>query len=283
MDNIYQYLIANSANISQKWFQMRETSKNNSIYSAQSDPKIENMLREQHAYTIETIASAFLDDQKPFEEKLAIWADTVARSRVDTTTPIHEVLAALGRTRKVIWDFIKVYCSENKASISVEDVLKWSSILQETFERLYQEFSKLYFDLLLETIESRKNLLNELGSPVIPITKSVGVLPLVGEMDVDRAEHILNTVPHKCNQEHISHLFVDFSGVSVLNEVVVHYIYNLVDVLRLLGIKTSFSGIGPQSAMFSVQLGIDLRRSDSYNTLQQALIKNKIQIGTDEL
>jgi rsbT co-antagonist protein RsbR len=262
---------------------MRDASKTNSIYSAQSDPKIENLLKEQHAFTIETIASAFLEDKNPFEEKLAIWADTVARSRVDTTTPIHEVLAALGRTRTVIWDFIKVFCSENKTSIAVEDVLKWSSILQETFERLYQEFSKLYFELLLETIQSRKDLLIELGSPVIPITESAGVLPLVGDMDVDRAEHILNTVPQKCNQEHISHLFVDFSGVSVLNEAVVHYIYNLVDVLRLLGIKTSFSGIGPESAMFSVQLGIDMHRADSYNTLQQALIKNKVQNGTDVL
>lgn len=279
MDNIYEYLIANSANISQKWFQMRDANRPKSIYSAQSDPKTEKMLQEQHTFTIETIASAFLDDKRIFEEKLDIWANTVAKSRVDTMTPIHEVLAALGRTRSVVWDYIKAYCLENKSTVSVDDALHWAAILQETFERLYQEFSKLYFELLLETIASRKDLLLELGSPIIPITNNVGVLPLVGDLDEDRAENIMESVPQKCNKEHISHLFIDFSGVTVLNETVVHYIYNLVDVLRLLGIKTSFSGIGPKSAMLSVQMGINLKRVYSYNTLQQALIKNKIQIG----
>ncbi|KRF65301.1 hypothetical protein ASG99_03710 [Bacillus sp. Soil768D1] len=45
------------------------------------------------------------------------------------------------------------------------------------------EFTEQYYLLTKERLLAQKELINELGAPVIPIVDAIAVLPLIGEID----------------------------------------------------------------------------------------------------
>lgn len=94
------------------------------------------------------------------------------------------------------------------------------------------EFTEQYYLLTKERLLAQKELINELGAPVIPIVDAIAVLPLIGEIDTFRAKGILNTTPGKCINRNVSHLFIDLSGVTLLDTMVAHQIYQLIKRTR---------------------------------------------------
>ena len=98
---LFEYILENSASISEEWLRQRSNIKG-SIYSKDAYASVEKKLREQHRYTIETIASGFLDDQEIFKQRMMKWTTEVVNSRIKFDTPIYEVVEALSKTRKII-------------------------------------------------------------------------------------------------------------------------------------------------------------------------------------
>ena len=85
----------------------------------------------------------------------------------------------------------------------------------------------------------------ELSSPIVPIQNGIAILPLIGEMDLNCSEHIMNKVIPRINELKIDRLIIDFSGIAAIDNEVTSHILNIYTVLELLGIPTFFSGIRP--------------------------------------
>ncbi|WP_244499281.1 STAS domain-containing protein [Terribacillus halophilus] len=81
-------------------------------------------------------------------------------------------------------------------------------------------------------------------------------MPLVGEIDTNRAKYMLDNVLAQCAKLGGEYLFTDMSGVVIIDTVVDHRIFNIVNSLRLLGVETILSGIRPEIAQTATQLGI---------------------------
>ncbi|RUQ28054.1 STAS domain-containing protein [Peribacillus cavernae] len=246
-------------------------------YHNNTKPTIEKELSEQHALTINTIASAFSGNSDLFNEYLERWANTVAQSRVEHNIPIHEVLEALSKTRETVWGFIEKFILENKETVTTGIIAKWSAIYHAAFDQLNYKFSKKYYHFTHGRLTDQQSLINELGSPVIPILKETAVLPLIGDIDTKRARFILETTPQKCTENKISQLFIDVSGVPIIDTLVANELFNLTKILGLLGIKTVISGIPPEVAQASIQLGLDFSGISTFGSLRQALSMSGVE------
>ena len=273
---LYNYLVDNSTAITDEWLAMREEKKG-SVYSADADQMVEKLLRQQNQLTNLTVASILLEDKETFTKQKEQWAREVAESRVSSSTPIHEVQVALNSGRKVYWSFIERFVELNKSEVTYEDILKWGIIIHSAFDELNITFSEMYFDIMMSRLSAQQSLIEELGSPVIPITASTGILPLVGDIDTLRAKNILEQIPKKCVKAGITHLFIDLSGVSIIDTMVAHQIFQIIQVLDLLGIKSTMTGIRPEIAQTAVQLGINFSGIDSFSSLQQILGKHSFK------
>ncbi|WP_079508785.1 STAS domain-containing protein [Mesobacillus jeotgali] len=271
-EKLYLAMIENKSALADQWLKMRKK-RPNSIYSADADQKTEKLLREQNALTTKTIASSLLDDKKEYHENLEQWAAIVAKSRADMGTPIYEVLEAVHQFRTVIMDFLERYVGAQGNSITKQHLLTWNYSIHSAFDFMIQEFSKVYYQITRDRMKAQHELISELGAPVIPLGDTIAVLPLIGDIDTDRAKRIMETVPAKCIEEKVDKLCIDLSGVPVVDTMVAHQIYSIIQVLSLLGINTFLSGIKPEVAMTSVHLGIDFKGINTFNTLQQALQK----------
>lgn len=130
-----------------------------------------------------------------------------------------------------------------------------------------------------ERLANEKNKINqkiitELSSPVVPLQNGMAILPLIGEFDFDRSDHILNYVIPKISELKIKHLIIDFSGIATIDAEVASRIFNVNKVLRLIGIKTMLTGIRPDLAINVINAGIDFSKLNTYGTVQQAILSN---------
>ncbi|WP_409304828.1 STAS domain-containing protein [Peribacillus sp. SCS-155] len=268
-EDLYSYIINQSNEISDIWFSTRKV-EIGSIYSSDAGESVTDTLKQQHIYTIDTIASGFLEDKTIFKDKFDTWIEEVVNSRVEYETPIYQVVEALGKTKRIIWEFVQEYIRKNE-EINRETILRWSSLYNSILDTLITEFSRRYYEATRAKIKVQKDLIEEINSPVIPVVDGVAVLPLVGHIDEMRAHSILESIPQKCVDMRIVHLVIDMSGANYIDTVVGERLYQLVKVINLLGINTLISGIGAEMAQTAIQLGVDLSHLQTFGNLGQAL------------
>lgn len=267
---LYGYLIDHLDAISDEWFGLR-IKEEGSIYSVDAGERMENTLRDQNRFTNLTVACSLLEDKKQFEESKDKWARIVAESRIQSNTPIHEVLGALSKVRDIYWSFVKKFTSIRNEEVTKDDLHRWGKIIHLAFDELYVEFSEMYFKLMTNRLSAQLDLIDELSSPVIKINSETGVLPLIGDIDTYRAKKIAEIVPKKCVDIGITRLYIDLSGVTIIDTMVAHQLYDMTRILDLLGIQTRITGIRPEIAQTAIQLGLNFSKIDTYSSLQQAL------------
>ncbi|MDP4147518.1 MAG: STAS domain-containing protein [Bacillota bacterium] len=123
-----------------------------------------------------------------------------------------------------------------------------------------------------ETNKKNQKVITELSSPVVPIQNGMAILPLIGEFDLNRNEHIMNNVIPKISELHIECLIIDFSGLVTIDTEVASRIFNIYEVLDLLGVSTMFTGIRPELATKIISAGIDFTSLKTFGTVQQAIL-----------
>jgi rsbT co-antagonist protein RsbR len=128
--------------------------------------------------------------------------------------------------------------------------------------------------LAIETNKKNQKVIMELSSPVVPLQDGIAVLPLIGEIDLDRSEYILNNVIPKISQLNIECLIIDFSALVKIDTEIADRIFNIYDVLALLGIKTIFTGIRPDLAHTVVSANINFPSLKTFATVKQAMLNN---------
>ncbi|KYC89808.1 hypothetical protein B4140_0240 [Bacillus amyloliquefaciens] len=133
------------------------------------------------------------------------------------------------------------------------------------------DFTEQFQKLMIARLSSQQELISELSCPVILIADTIGTLPLIGSIDTRRTRVILESVPENCVAKRITNLVIDLSGVPIVDTMVAQQLYMLSKTLFLLGIKTVFSGIRPDVAQTSIQLGLDFSEYQTYGSLEQAL------------
>lgn len=272
---LYDYLSTNLTAISDEWLAQREVNRG-SIYSIDAGGSAELLLREQNRLTNLTVTSILLNDKEVFESNKEKWAREVAESRVESNTPIPEVLDALSKARQVYWTFVERFLKSKVDEITKDDLLRWGIAIHMAFDELYIHFSEMYYQITSSERLAQQNLIAELSFPIIKLNTSIGVLPLIGNIDAIRGKSFLECIPAKSVKMEITHLFIDLSGVSIIDTMVAQQIYPIIQILKLLGIDSTLTGIRPEIAQTSVQLGINFANVATFSSLQQAL-KNQLE------
>lgn len=109
-----------------------------------------------------------------------------------------------------------------------------------------------------QMIESQRQALIELSTPLIPVAEGVLVMPLIGAVDRARAELIMETLLAGIVEQRARTVILDITGVPAIDAQVAEALLRLARASRLLGAETVLTGISPAVAQTLVQLGVDL-------------------------
>jgi PAS domain S-box-containing protein len=123
-----------------------------------------------------------------------------------------------------------------------------------------------------EKVQYEMNIqINELASQIVPLLEGIAVLPLLGAINRDRAEQLLKLVPVKVQEQEVSRLIIDCSGIYKFDNLVIDSLFKINNVLNLLGVKCILTGVRTQLAVEAVKHGINLKNIITFSTVKDAL------------
>jgi rsbT co-antagonist protein RsbR len=129
-----------------------------------------------------------------------------------------------------------------------------------------------YIESRERTIKSlQQEAISELSTPVLPFREGMLLLPIIGQIDSQRArqltEHLLLAI--RANRAKV--IVIDITGVATVDSRVANHLVQTVDAARLMGAKVVISGISPEIALTMVTLGIDLGSVHTVGDLQNGI------------
>ena len=123
-----------------------------------------------------------------------------------------------------------------------------------------------------KTIMQQQEDLLELSSPVSKVWDNILILPVIGTLDSQRTQIMMENLLQKIVTTGCTIAILDITGVPTVDTQVANHLLKTVTSARLLGAECIISGISPAIAQTIVHLGINLSAIRTKATLQDAMI-----------
>ena len=136
-------------------------------------------------------------------------------------------------------------------------------------ERRRAEFAQVRMHK--ELIDFQAAALAERSTPLIPISDEILVLPLIGSLDTERGQQVLDTLLHGVSQSGTRVAIIDVTGVRTLDTQAAQTLTQAAQALRLLGVEPVLTGIRAEVAQTLVSLGVPLGGIATRSTLQSGI------------
>jgi len=235
-----------------------------------SDLMKEGELREQSRVLLRLLESALASGdpsrpQGPEWEELRQFLAGVSRSRAqqgfspaETATFVFSLKEPLfARLRRELGRDAQALADETWLATSMIDGLGLFTI--EAFIKSRESI-----------IERQQQELLELSTPVVQLWESILALPLIGTLDSERTQVVMQSLLERIVQTGASIAIIDITGVPTVDTLVAQHLLKTVAAARLMGADCIISGIRPQIAQTIVHLGVDLSEVTTKASLADA-------------
>lgn len=186
------------------------------------------------------------------EEVLSSVAAGELDIRIETT--VEDDLTGIEEAINILIDDLT---HELKQSITMQNEL------QEKLKKIQEQ---------QKTIVQQQEDLMELSSPVSKVWDNILILPVIGTLDSQRTQVMMENLLQKIVDTGCTMAILDITGVPTVDTQVANHLLKTVTSARLLGADCIISGISPAIAQTIVHLGIDLSAIRTKATLQDAMI-----------
>jgi anti-anti-sigma regulatory factor/PAS domain-containing protein len=122
-----------------------------------------------------------------------------------------------------------------------------------------------------ELITMQAAALAERSTPLIPITEEIVVVPLIGSLDSERGNQLLDTLLTGVSQNRARVAIIDITGIRTLDTQAASTLTGAAQALRLLGVEPVLTGIRAEVAQTLVTLGVRLDGIATRNNLQSGI------------
>ncbi|WP_364276581.1 STAS domain-containing protein [Peribacillus frigoritolerans] len=175
--------------------------------------------------------------------------------------------------RRTLWTFLYKFEQEKKAFIEDSKVFfDLEKIVNEKVDEFLKSFFVSYSDYKDKLILAQQNLVENLSVPIIPITSTTCVLPLIGTIDYSRIQIIEEKVLMEIGKLRIQTLILDLSGIIEMEVEMITDLMKILDGTAMMGCKAVVTGLRPEVVTKMIRSGIQLdNKAETKGTLQQAL------------
>ncbi len=122
-----------------------------------------------------------------------------------------------------------------------------------------------------QALQEFQQMLSELATPVIRIWTDVLLVPLVGGLDSDRAQGMVERLLERTSSTRAKVVIVDVSGVPMIDTAAGGFLIEMFSAVKLLGADVILTGLKPEVAHTLVKLGIDFQMVVIARDLEDAL------------
>jgi anti-anti-sigma regulatory factor/HAMP domain-containing protein len=203
-------------------------------------------------------------------------AQTIAR-------PLHELVAATSRINQGDYEVVVPQRDASETGLLAAAFNQMTAALrQQRAEMLRQQATaeqrSSQLEQALERVQAatteRETLtttMRQLSAPVVPILDGVIVLPLIGEIDEQRAHTLLVRLLDGLKEQDARIAILDITGVSLVDTTLAAWLLKSSAAAALLGAECVLVGISPDIAEALVASGADLGRLTVRSDLRSAV------------
>jgi rsbT co-antagonist protein RsbR len=123
-----------------------------------------------------------------------------------------------------------------------------------------------------ELIQRQQREMMELSTPVVQLWEDILALPLIGTLDSERTQVVMESLLQKIVETGASIAIIDITGVPTVDTLVAQHLLKTVAAARLMGADCIISGIRPQIAQTIVHLGVNLSDVTTKASLADAFL-----------
>lgn len=206
------------------------------------------------------------------------YATEIGLKRAGQNWSMGNMMAVFSHMRSYIWEYLTEYIKQHPdfepADIqAVEEVLHdYQGAYFGSFRGYYEQMQR---DMLKqqEELERQHTLVQELGTPIVPLYEGILLIPLVGQINEFRALRVTEQVLESIVEQQADVLLIDITGVPVVDTSIASHIMTLTRAVRLLGTDVIMVGLGAEIAQTIVHLGINLNGIATLANLQDGLVE----------
>jgi rsbT co-antagonist protein RsbR len=125
---------------------------------------------------------------------------------------------------------------------------------------------------LREAVQRQAITLEELSTPLIPITNEILVMPLIGTVDEARSAQIVEALLHGVVTRRARVVIVDITGIKTMDAAGVEGILNAVKAVSLVGAEVAVTGVRPEVAQLLVAEGYNFSTIKTFGRLQNGIV-----------
>ena len=140
----------------------------------------------------------------------------------------------------------------------------------ELIDRLGLYTAEMYVKSREEIIQRQQREMMELSTPVVQLWDNILALPLIGTLDSERTQVVMESLLQKIVETGASIAIIDITGVPTVDTLVAQHLLKTVAAARLMGADCIISGIRPQIAQTIVHLGVNLSEVTTKASLADA-------------
>jgi rsbT co-antagonist protein RsbR len=202
----------------------------------------------------------------PAWDTVRLHLDSLSRERVIQGFSASETASFIFSLKKPLFDALQNAYGSDARRLG-EEVWKLSQMLDslglvtvDSYQRERQQ-----------VIERQQQELLDLTTPVVKLWDSIVALPLIGTLDSERTQVVMEGLLNAIVENEAAIAIIDITGVPTVDTLVAQHLLKTVAAARLMGAECIISGIRPQIAQTIVHLGVDLGDVVTKATLAEAL------------
>lgn len=260
---VAQLLRKNEQDVLQQWLSYQI-----SATTMRADLIKESDLREQSRRFLQLFTAVV--QQNGDDENTGSWKSVkdmlgeVSRSRVAQGFSPSETATFVFSLKQPMFDMLR------REIRDVEELCREIWATTALLDKLGLYTTEAYLHSRESIISRQQQELMELSTPVVQLWDNVLALPLIGTLDSERTQVVMENLLEKVVETGASIAIIDITGVPTVDTLVAQHLLKTVAAARLMGADCIISGIRPQIAQTIVHLGINLADIITKATLADA-------------
>jgi anti-anti-sigma regulatory factor len=171
-----------------------------------------------------------------------------------------------------LWHFLYQYDRINNHFNSREEFYALEKRINDKIDQFLNTFLISYSKYKDELIASQRDLVEHLSVPIIPLSQSVAVLPLIGMVDTYRIQTIEEKVLIGISDLRIETLIIDLSGTANMEMHVIDHFQKILTGISMMGCKAILTGLRADLVRTMIHSEISFEeKAETKGTLQQTL------------
>jgi rsbT co-antagonist protein RsbR len=173
--------------------------------------------------------------------------------------------------RRTLWNYLQKY-NEQMHKATVEEFFVLEQKINNRIDQFLNVFFINYSTYKDSLIKAQRQLVENLSVPIIPITPSICILPLIGSVDSFRTKILEEKVLMEIGKLRIQTLIIDLSGIAEMEVDVIEHLMKIIDGTSLMGCHSVITGLRPDVVRKMIHIGMKFdKNTKTLGTLQQAL------------